>query len=513
MRHKYKPLILRCILIVSLSQILHSQIINFPIDYPTIQQAINIASNGDTILVMPGTYFENISISSKILTIGSLFLTTGNNLYPDQTILDENSSGSVITVINSNLNLAGLTVTHGKAFIGGGMFADSSDISIDKCIFEYNVAIDHDFARGGAITCQQYDSTKTQNATITNTIFRNNSATYAAGAVIFISGLTDPSGLNILLDNCEFIDNKSGGNGNGRVGALRIKGENTIFQVTNCIFVGNEAERWSSSVQIKAYASGEFTNCLFYDNDSTYQHFGELYTSSVQMYDSVVNFNYCTFVFDMPEERIGLAVSGGGIATINNCIVFGNVPKLLYVHSWEGLPATLSLEYSNILGGLNSVNVDSLSVIHWLTGNIDSDPLFCDAENHFYTLAQNSPCIGTGENGNNIGAYGVGCAALFVDDNISNPNDFILHNNYPNPFNPNTKISYNLEKDSDVSISIFDISGKLIKTLQNTYQTQGEHSITWNGTDEIGNRIGAGMYFYQVKAGELMQTKKMVLVK
>jgi len=88
-----------------------------------------------------------------------------------------------------------------------------------------------------------------------------------------------------------------------------------------------------------------------------------------------------------------------------------------------------------------------------------------------------------------------------------------LEQNYPNPFNPTTTISYKLDKDSDVEINIFDISGKLITTLHNEYQTQGEHSITWNGTGDSGIKVGGGVYFFQIQADDFVQTKKMVLMK
>lgn len=93
------------------------------------------------------------------------------------------------------------------------------------------------------------------------------------------------------------------------------------------------------------------------------------------------------------------------------------------------------------------------------------------------------------------------------------PEVYTLNQNYPNPFNPTTTISYSLDKDSEVEVNIFDISGKLITTLRNKYQTQGEHSITWNGIDASGSKVGAGVYFYQMKAGDFVGTKKMVLVK
>jgi len=92
-------------------------------------------------------------------------------------------------------------------------------------------------------------------------------------------------------------------------------------------------------------------------------------------------------------------------------------------------------------------------------------------------------------------------------------NYFKLNQNHPNPFNPTTTVSYSLDKDSDVSIAIYDLSGKLITTLLNKHQSQGEHSITWNGTDDFRNKVGAGVYFYQLRSGELVETMKMVLLR
>jgi hypothetical protein len=92
-------------------------------------------------------------------------------------------------------------------------------------------------------------------------------------------------------------------------------------------------------------------------------------------------------------------------------------------------------------------------------------------------------------------------------------NQFIILPAFPNPFNPTTTISYRLDKDTDVSVNIYDISGKLISTLKNKNQTQGWHSIIWNGIDNSGNQVGGGVYFYQVKAGSFVETKKMLLLK
>ena len=93
------------------------------------------------------------------------------------------------------------------------------------------------------------------------------------------------------------------------------------------------------------------------------------------------------------------------------------------------------------------------------------------------------------------------------------PDRFALHQNYPNPFNPTTQIRYDLPQSEFVSISIYDVMGRKIKSLINSVQEAGYRSITWNATNDLGQPVSAGMYIYTIQAGEFRQTKKMVLLK
>lgn len=98
------------------------------------------------------------------------------------------------------------------------------------------------------------------------------------------------------------------------------------------------------------------------------------------------------------------------------------------------------------------------------------------------------------------------------------PEDFVLYQNYPNPFNPSTTITFELPTDGFVTINIYDLTGRLVRTLMNEQQLAGIHSIQWNGTDDAGQKIAAGIYLYQIEftnaTGEAMVlTKKMSLVK
>ncbi len=99
------------------------------------------------------------------------------------------------------------------------------------------------------------------------------------------------------------------------------------------------------------------------------------------------------------------------------------------------------------------------------------------------------------------------------DEDFILPTEFIVHNNFPNPFNPTTTISYELPKNSFVNIIIYDLLGREVKVLVSGELVSGFHEIIWDGKDNFGRSVGAGVYFYLIKAGEFRQTKKMVLLK
>ena len=84
---------------------------------------------------------------------------------------------------------------------------------------------------------------------------------------------------------------------------------------------------------------------------------------------------------------------------------------------------------------------------------------------------------------------------------------------YPNPFNPSTTIRYGLDVNSHVTVKIYDISGMLISTLINTEQAQGWHSIIWNGTNQQGTRVPAGLYFNKITSDNEVKTTKLMLLK
>ena len=144
--------------------------------------------------------------------------------------------------------------------------------------------------------------------------------------------------------------------------------------------------------------------------------------------------------------------------------------------------------------------------------SIIADPLFIDLENHNYFLQSNSPCLGTGQDGLNIGALGIS-TAVATDHNMEIPTNFKLKQNYPNPFNPETHITYQLPEDSHVELKIYNTLGQEITTLLNEDKPAGYYTVLWDGRNNNGKQVVSGIYLYKIKAGDFVCTKKMILLR
>ena len=392
-----------------------------PSEYATIQDAINASENRDTVLVAPGTYVENINYSGKNIVVGSYFLMYGLTYFIEQTIIDGNQNGSVVTIdngVDSTAVLSGFTITGGNSYDGGGVYCSSSSPIIANNIIIGNVSETY----GGGISCN-YSA-----AIIIDNLIRLNSSSYGGGISFDRYTSSVITGNNITNNNAE----EGGG-----IGCFVFSSPS----ITNNTISENSADTKGGGIYCYYNSSATITNTIIWDNTASLG-------SDIYVYFSDPSINYCD-------------VMGG----------------------WDG------------------------------EGNINADPLFCNPDSGDYTLAANSPCVGTGEYGVTMGAFGVGCGTILsVDDNII-PQKFALYQNYPNPFNPVTTLRYNLPEDALISITIYDMMGRQIKTLINSMQAAGYRSTQWNATNDAGSPMSAGIYLYMIQAGEFGQTKKMVLLK
>lgn len=109
--------------------------------------------------------------------------------------------------------------------------------------------------------------------------------------------------------------------------------------------------------------------------------------------------------------------------------------------------------------------------------------------------------------------FGQFTGTLAIGDVDIAPKEFALHPNFPNPFNPSTKIVYDLASQSDVRLEIYNLMGQKVNTLVSANQPVGRHTVTWNATDQFGREVSAGVYLYRLYTSNKVFTRKMILMK
>ena len=98
-------------------------------------------------------------------------------------------------------------------------------------------------------------------------------------------------------------------------------------------------------------------------------------------------------------------------------------------------------------------------------------------------------------------------------DNLVVPKTYFLHQNFPNPFNPSTKIGWELPKNEFVNITIYNSIGEVVKTLVNSFQSSGNKTINWDATDSRDKPVPSGIYIYRLQSNSHIETKKMILLR
>jgi len=171
------------------------------------------------------------------------------------------------------------------------------------------------------------------------------------------------------------------------------------------------------------------------------------------------------------------------IVTLN---YFGTV----YTNEYENIPYTTT----GLSGYVYAILMTNLNIPRW---NME---YVIEASDEEFTIVSEE------------GAFVLENTSLSIDGEIV-PEVFALHQNYPNPFNPVTSLRYDLPEDGLVNITVYDMIGRLVKTLVNSPQTAGYKSIRWNATNNRNEPVSAGLYLYTIHAGEFRKTKKMVLLK
>lgn len=343
------------------------QTIYIPWDYSTIQEGIDAAVDGDTVLVNEGWYFENINFLGKKITVASWYINTQNAYYISSTAIDGMGNGTVVTFNNSEDStalLCGFTISNGNSTgDGGGIYCEGSGPTIRNCNIEYNTAVD-----GGGISCQYgasptiFDCEIKSNyasldgggiyhegncsTVVSNCLFYDNNAS-DEGAGIYYEILC-----NSQITNCQFLNNTAGSYG-GAVccynSILTLEGneivnnyayamgggilaEHTDLIIENTEFVGNEAPGHAGALFYENTPGDpgnfeiSFLNCSF-ENNTTDGACGGLLIGKEEGDESIINvaFDNCTFSGNTADRRTAMYLFGEDVNfTITNCIFEDN---------------------------------------------------------------------------------------------------------------------------------------------------------------------------------------------
>ena len=456
-----------------------ARIINIPDDYPTISEAITASVSGDTVMVGPGEYSEDINPSGK-----NILISSSNG--PDTTkifgqILFENGEDSTCI------------------FRGFYVFEQSWASTIlcrnsSSPVIEGNIIADHFGYSGAGISL-----TGTGRCIILNNIIKINFNLYGSGGM-YISGKNSTITQNI------FIGNVSLGYG-GTGGALEIHGH---CELTYNLFYKNRS--LGSPAGAFGYGGAIFrtmtphqqlgatiiANNTFFGNEATededHGSGGAIYNFSSSPYDTLIIKNNI-IAFNIASTGIG----SGAKLDINDSMYF----------AWD-----YNCVYENTVDGIDPG-------IH----DVFADPLFADTTNRDFSLEESSPCIDAGDPDSPFDpdSTRADIGALFYDqsvDGIDDPGDptgpyaFKLHQNYPNPFNGRTVISYSLSDNEIVNLTVYSITGqRVIRLVDSERQSPGGHICIWDGCDSDGRVVATGIYLYCLHIGDYRATKAMILIK
>ena len=314
------------------------------------------------------------------------------------------------------------------------------------------------------------------------------------GGAVYCGYYSSPIFNRVTFKNnvCEVDEVNSWNEDSGEGGAVFVDWESTP-SFNYCSFINNRSERDGGAIAVN-YGTPEFKNCLFSENISE-SDAGSIFIGSSPS-DSILIKN-STFYNNETQDSLGsnIKTNWAGLI-ITSSIMRNNQPK-----EFSDNFSLFYVSFSNIDGGFGGF------------ANIDQDPLFCGADSLNFTLDEASPCFGSGQDGTNMGAFGVGCNSILYADDKLIPSNFMLYQNYPNPFNPHTTIRYDLPENNIVSVTIYDMMGRVVKNLVNGMQTAGFKSLRWDATNNRDQSVSTGLYIYTIHSDNYTDTKKMILLK
>jgi len=443
---------------------IHATTIHVPADSSAIQAGINGATEGDTVLVAAGIYTGD---GNRDIDFGGKSILLMSEEGPDFTTIDCQGSeldqhrafdihnGEDTTAIIDGFTITGAYWDDGTYTGGAAVFLDSAGMALQNCIITGN-------SQSGLLI-QDCD---TMPLRIMNCMFKDNGVfgIQVEGASAKIAG--------------SVID------GNGYIGIFAADwgwGAHSL-EISGCVIVNNG----NAGLTVMYPMEFHVENSTFYNNrDGMYFEWTPPKKS--------------------PEDLVGTS-------TVSNCLAAYNLRNgFENAFGYSEYEFLCNNSYGNSTldwAGLDYYDGDAY-------GNIVANPEFCDTALGNLGVSGSSPCAPTNNNcGVLIGALEAECGLVDVEEEEGPlPYTFELNQNHPNPFNPTTLIEYSVQTLSHVRISIFNVLGQRVRLLVDEVKPAGSYRVSWNGEDENGQQVAADVYLYRFRAGDFVETKKMLLLK
>jgi len=376
----------------------------------------------------------------------------------DDCNIDGNASGSVITFDEINGIVDTTTVIAGFKIRNGSADCGGGiySFSASPTLRDLKVTANTASYDGGGLFCFNGSHFVLENVTISENI-----ANMEGG------GINCDFTSCIIINNCRITNNSANYSGGG----ICIEGGSV--PIISYTLIANNSAEFGGGIWSGEKGACEVINCTIVNNTASVQGGG-------------FHSYYATF-------------------SVINCIFWNNFPDQIFEDGY--------ITYSDIQGGWAGM------------GNIDSDPMFVDAVNGDYNLTSTSPCIDSGDPASQYDLDNtiadMGC---YYYDQLVGINDLLITvydyklSNYPNPFNPNTVISFQISEFSaseKVEIIIYNLKGQKVKSLHiNRPTDQAINSVTWNGSDNNNKPVSSGIYLYKLKVGSKTKAvRKCLLLK
>ena len=471
-----------------------------------------LLESNESLIIEPGVeiYFDGeyeFVINGHLTAIGTetdsiLFIAIDHfNGWRGLSFLDSNESSELTHCILSYAKKCDDYSTDNGGAIN---ITNTNYVTIQNCRFHHNFS-----ARGGAIFLSG------SNITIENSLFRNNGVRSRGGAICVKNGSNAYISYNRITNNLGSdgagicFDSATGIVENNWIcsnygSTIKVQFGTPTF--TGNIIANNRGYGNGIAFNLEDFSNVDIVNCTIVDN----------YATNSSNYNEAI---YCVYATN---------------PTISNTILFNPGIRELYAEQ-SVVNSYPFLNYCLVEGGDAGFNH---SVV------IDEDPLFNTSAGAFpYELSEDSPCIDFGTD--NIGGYnfpetdflgnerfwdGDGNGSVIIDlgvyefgseppvsieeEVIQTPPSIQLKRNYPNPFNPETKIDFSISEDCKTNLSVYNIKGQLVKILINADLEKGNHDIIWFGRNNNNEPVSSGVYFYKLKVNNKIEAvKKCLLLK